>query len=178
MGETGWLALLMEQTTAAQIQKTSEYTEKFGLTLSEKDAELLVQERRKTLIRQKRVEFGGSILPKLIYCFCDSEYVSQGNYVETLVRLQEIFFHYKNEMLDEITDEELLNFMREQFDTVCAGDLDYLEGTCLEIFAEAVRAGYKEQQRTGGRGVYGELDEVPRWDKELYLETLKDLCWR
>ena len=40
-------------------------------------------------------------------------------------------------MLDEISDEELLQFMQEQFDSVCFGDLDYLEGTCLEIFAQA-----------------------------------------
>lgn len=50
---------------------------------------------------------------------------------------------YKNEMQDEITDEELLNFMKEQFETVCYGDLDYLEGTCLDIFAQAIRAGYR-----------------------------------
>ena len=37
-------------------------------------------------------------------------------------------------MLDEITDAELLEFMKEQFETVCFGDLDYLEGTCLDIF--------------------------------------------
>ncbi len=30
---------------------------------------------------------------------------------------------YKNEMQDEITDEELLNFMKEQFETVGYGDL-------------------------------------------------------
>ncbi|MGN0400123.1 MAG: DUF6323 family protein [Blautia sp.] len=38
---------------------------------------------------------------------------------------------YKNEMEDEITDEELLNFMREQFDEICRGDLEYLEVSML-----------------------------------------------
>ena len=41
---------------------------------------------------------------------------------------------YKNEMQDEISDEELLHFMKEQFETVCFGDLDYLTGTCLPFF--------------------------------------------
>jgi len=130
------------------------------------------------LMEQKRIEFGESILPRIIYEFCDSAFISQSNYVESLVRLQEIFFLYKNEMLDEISDEELLNFMKEQFETVCFGDFDYLESTCLDLFAQAVRAGYRGYQNTGGRGEFGKFDEVVRWDKELYLETLRDLCWK
>jgi hypothetical protein len=158
--------------------ESNQYTEQYGLTLSEQDAEILAQERKSTLIEQKRVEFGESILPRIIYEFCDSAFISQSNYVESLTRLQEIFFLYKNEMLDEISDEELLNFMKEQFETVCFGDFDYLEGTCLDIFAQAVRAGYRGYQQTGGRGEYAEFDEVLRWDRELYLEVLRDLCWK
>jgi len=174
MESTNWLALL-ERT---QIQKVMESNEQYGLTLSEHDAKILAQERKSTLIEQKRVEFGESILPRIIYEFCDSAFISQSNYVESLTRLQEIFFLYKNEMLDEISDEELLNFMKEQFETVCLGDFDYLEGTCLYIFAQAVRAGYRGYQQTGGRGEYAEFDEILRWDRELYLEVLRDLCWK
>lgn len=131
-----------------------------------------------TAKEQKRVEFGGGIMPKIIYEFCDSSYIDQNNYVDTLISLQEIFYLYKNEMQDEISDDELLHFMKEQFETICYGDLGYLEGTCLRIFAEAVRAGYRGYQATGGYGEYAEFDEVKRWDYDLYLETLKELCWR
>ena len=78
-------------------------------------------------------------------------------------------------MRDEITDDELLEFMKEQFENVCYGDFDYLEGTCLEIFAEAVRAGYSGYISSQGRG---QFDIVTRWDRELYMETLRDLAWR
>ncbi len=177
MESTNWLALL-ERTQIQKVMESNQYTEQYGLTLSEQDAEILAQERKSTLIEQKRVEFGESILPRIIYEFCDSAFISQSNYVESLTRLQEIFFLYKNEMLDEISDEELLNFMKEQFETVCFGDFDYLEGTCLDVFAQAVRAGYRGYQKTGGRGEYAEFDEVLRWDRELYLEVLRDLCWK
>lgn len=177
MESTNWLALL-ERTQIQKVMESNQYTEQYGLTLSEQDAEILAQERKSTLIEQKRVEFGESILPRIIYEFCDSAFISQSNYVESLTRLQEIFFLYKNEMLDEISDEELLNFMKEQFETVCFGDFDYLEGTCLDIFAQAVRAGYRGYQQTGGRGEDAEFDEVLRWDRELYLEVLRDLCWK
>lgn len=174
MENTDWLALL-EQAQLQKVMETNQYTEQFGLALSERDAQLLAQERKNTLAQQRRVEFGESILPGIIYEFCDSAYINQGNYVESLVRLQEIFFQYKNEMLDEISDEELLHFMKEQFETICFGDIDYLEGTCLDIFAQAVRAGYRGYQRTGGRGEYAQFDEVERWDRELYLAALRDL---
>lgn len=113
-----------------------------------------------------------------MYAFCDSAYISQSNYLDTLIRLQEIFFLYKNEMEDEITDDELINFMREQFDGVCYGDIDYLETTCLEIFAEAIREGYREYYVTEGKGEFAKMDIVERWDRNIYLQTLKELLWR
>ena len=154
------------------------YTEKFGLVLSEEEAKLLVQERTDSLKRQRRVEFGEGILPKIIYEFCDSRYISQNHYAETIARLHDTFMLYKNEMLDEITDDEPLHLMKEQFELICYGDLDYLEGTCLDHFAQAVRAGYGGYRSSDGRGEYGKFEEVKRWDYDLYMEVLKELCWR
>lgn len=178
MEENNWLQVLTQKNQIGKILETNQYTEKYGLCLSEKEAQLLTRERTQTLKEQKRVEFGNSILPDIIYEFCDSAYISQDNYVETLIRLQEIFFLYKNEMLDEISDKELLQFMKEQFETICYGDLEYLETTCLAIFAQAIRAGYDGYRQTEGKGEYAQFDEVPRWDRELYQEVLTELCWR
>lgn len=178
MGEQNWLELLDSQTWLEQVRETNQYTEKFGLILTEKDTEILLAEKNHALKTERRVEFGKSILPQIIYAFCDSSFISQNNYVETLMRLQEIFYLYKNEMQDEITDDELIHFMREQFETVCYGDLEYLEGTCLDIFAQAIRAGYRGYQKSQGYGEFERFDIVPRWDRELYLETLRELCWR
>nr|WP_314461718.1 DUF6323 family protein [uncultured Clostridium sp.] len=178
MGEQNWLEVMNRQLWKKQIQETNQYTEKYGLKLSEEDTEILIAEKSHVLKAENRVEFGQSILPQIIYIFCDSAFISQDNYLETLIRLQEVFFLYKNEMQDEITDEELLNFMREQFEDVCYGDLDYLDSTCLEIFSEAIRAGYKGYKITQGKGEFSKIDIVQRWDKDLYLQTLKELCWR
>lgn len=172
------LQLRVKQVQLAQILQMNERTEAYGLALAPSEAEMLLDERRKTLKCEQRVELGESILPKLIQTFASSRYIMQSNYCESLIRLQEIFFAYKNEMADELTDEELLNIMQELFETVCAGDLDYLAGTCLEIFAQAVRAGYRGYQQTAGRGEFAQFDIVTRWDESLYLETLRDLIWR
>ena len=145
--------------------------------LTQEDTELILEGRKNALQEQRRVEFGESILPRIIFEFCDSAYIRQDNYTQTLLRLQEIFFLYKNEMEDEITDDELLHFMKEQFETICYGDLEYLEGTCLTGFAEAIRAGYRGYKESEGYGEYAQFDAVPRWDYNLYLETLKELFW-
>lgn len=176
--EKNWMILLQQQNQLEKMIETNQTTSRYGLVLTKQDAELILAERNNALREQKRVEFGPGIAEKIIYEFCDSSFIDQNNYVDTILRLQEIFYLYKNEMLDEITDEELLHFMKEQFETVCFGDLGYLEGTCLNIFSQAIRAGYSGYQKTSGYGIYTDFDEVARWDYELYLQALKDLCWK
>ena len=41
--------------------------------------------------------------------------------------------------MDELTDDELIEYMRKSFDETCQGSLDYLEETCLEEFARNIR---------------------------------------
>lgn len=175
MEQKSWLEEMNRQNLVRQVLETNCYTQKYGLVLRKEDAALLAQERANVLKAERRVEFGPSIMPKIIYMFCDSSYVDQDNYCDSLARLQEIFYQYKNEMEDEITDDELLEFMREQFENVCYGDFGYLEGTCLDIFAQAIRAGYSGYRESGGKGEFEKFDIVRRWDRELYLEALMDL---
>ena len=96
METKNWLELMTRQMQITQVLDTNRYTEKFGLVLGKEDAELLAQDRVDTLKSERRIEFGQSILPKIIYAFCDSSYIMQDNYRDSLSRLQEIFFQYKN----------------------------------------------------------------------------------
>ena len=175
MEEKNFMELFSQKNQLQKVMETNKKTEQFGLELTQEDAKLLVEARGEELKRQKRVEFGEGILPKIIFVFCDSSYITQDNYVETVDRLQEIFYLFKNESMDLLNDDELLEFMREQYEQTCFGDLDYLESTVLENFSQAVRAGYRGYQKTGGRGEYEQFDEVTRWDRELYMEALMDL---
>ena len=174
--DNNWLELLSDTNQLATVMETNQYTEQFGLTLSEQDAQLILDNRKAALRTQQRIEFGEGIVPKIIREFCDSPYIDQNTYVETIMRLQEIFYLYKNEMNDEITDDELLHLMRKQYDELCFGDLEYLESTCLAAFAQAVRAGYRGYTGTDGYGEYDKFDLQERWSYEVYLETLKELC--
>ncbi|NCB92478.1 MAG: hypothetical protein EOM40_07880 [Clostridia bacterium] len=159
------------------IEKCNEQTQQFGITLAPDEAKELIISRNESLKKYHRIELGPGILDKLIYTFCDSQYLDQDNYSSTLMELQDIFYKFKNESGDKLTDEELLNFMKEQFETVCCGDVDYLEGTCLERFASAIRTGQTSYKATAGLGEYEKLSEENRWDNELYLSVIKELFW-
>ena len=137
--DNNWLLKLDGQNQIEKIIKLNEHTAAFGLVLSTEDAKLLAAQRRDTLKEQQRVEFGEGILPKLIFTFCDSCYIDQNNYVETIGRLQEIFYQYKNETMDELSDGELLESMREAFDGECEGSLEFLEETAMERLARKLR---------------------------------------
>lgn len=154
--DSNWLDVLQSQNQLAKVIETNQYTERFGLALSQQDAQLILENRKTALHEQRRVEFGEGIVPKIIFEFCDSDFIDQSNYVDTIIRLQEIFYLYKNEMNDEITDDELIQLMKEQYEMQCHGDLDYLEGTCLSDFARIIRAGYGDLRNFSGGG----LDEV------------------
>lgn len=173
--DNNWLDLLQNKNQLSKVIETNQYTKQFGLTLSQQDAQLILENRKMALREQKRIEFGEGITPKLIHEFCDSGYIDQSNYVDTIIRLQEIFYLYKNEMNDGITDDELIHLMKEQYEMLCFGDLDYLESTCLSDFAQAVRAGYEGFKETDGYGEYSRFDQQERWSYELYLGALKEL---
>lgn len=138
--ERDFLELLSEHNQIQAIVEMNQKTERFGLTLTEEDAKMLAESRKTELREQRRVEFGEGILPKLIFTFCDSTYIAQEDYVDTIARLQEIFYLYKNESMDELTDDELLEYMKNAFDGECKGELEYLEGTVLEAFARNIRS--------------------------------------
>ncbi len=125
--ENNYLIELTKQQQLSTVFKTNEYTSRFGLSLSKEEAEILVTDYANSLKEHRRFEFGGSIIEKIIFAFCDSPYIYQDNYVDSIGRLVDLFYLFKNEFHDELSDDELLQFMRDEFDETCQGDFDYFE---------------------------------------------------
>ena len=46
---------------------------------------------------------------------------------------------YKNESMDILSDDELLEYMKDRFDGECGGSLDNLEESVLDEYAREVR---------------------------------------
>ena len=163
------IVLLSEKKQLALLANTNEHTAKFGLSLSEENMHLLVEQRRNTLAATQRIEFGPGVLDKLILAFCDSSYIWQSNYVETISGLQEIFYHFKNECLDRISDDALIAIMKDAFENECHGSLSYLEETVLYRLSKKVRlakCGMKTVDETEGTDIRREPDRNDEDDND------------
>lgn len=115
-----------------KILNCNKFLKDYGLSLSQKDVEQIIEKRIETLKQTKRIELGEWVIEKIIKEFCDSAYISQENFVRTLYELIDIFYYYKNETNDMISDDELIKFMRKYYDELANGDLEYLAGTIME----------------------------------------------
>ncbi|MDU5105162.1 DUF6323 family protein [Clostridium sp.] len=135
---------LLENNLLNEILKCNEVTKEYGLKLNENDIKEIVKTRNIALERSGRIEFNGQIINKIIESFCDSPYISQYNYSETINELVEIFYNYKNETLDYIGDDELIEIMKEFFDDYCQGSLELLEGKVLYKISDNIRNGVRD----------------------------------
>ncbi|OOM05849.1 DUF6323 family protein [Clostridium saccharobutylicum] len=134
----------LEKQVFNDIVKCNEFTMEYGLTLHEEDVKEILKTRNVALEKSGRIEFNGQIMSKIIRSFCDSPYLSQYNYSDTINELVEIFYNYKNETLDYISDDELIEIMKEYFDNYCQGSLELLEGKVLYKIADNIRNGVKD----------------------------------
>jgi hypothetical protein len=133
---------LIQKQAVAEIEKCNDLTAQFGLALSHADAAALVETRALALKNNGRIEFGGGVIDKIIREFCDSPYISMHNYAGTLHELTEIFYFYKNETLDLMSDDDLIKFMKSSFDGKCQGSLELLSGRELANMARNLRYGH------------------------------------
>ena len=138
--ENSLLVRQMEALTEA-LRASNEVTARFGLTLSDTECALLAERRFTALQSAGRVEFCASVLPALAEAFCDSPYLEQRDYAETLGALQELFYELKNEAAERLADDELIAFLRAQFDGPCGGSLEALRDVMLDGLCRPLRFG-------------------------------------
>lgn len=132
---------ILKEHSVAEVLKCNDETIKYQLTLSKEEAILLIDTRKEALKANERIEIGGGTISKLIHHFQDSPYLSQYNYVTTISELIDTFYYFKNETLDEISDDDLIELMKELFDQRCQGSIDLLQGRELERIARNVKCG-------------------------------------
>ena len=98
------------------LQRAETAVECFGLRLSPEAYERLGEERRRALRETRRLELGEGNLPALMLAFCDSPYLSEANWEESLGELQSLFYQFKNETRDALPDAELIAAMERVFE--------------------------------------------------------------
>jgi len=116
---------------AETLRKTNSLTERYGLSLSETQIAALTDARVSSLLDTGRVETGEGILPKLIYAFCDSPFLFRDEYCQTIAALQDLFYTFRNELEDALSDDELILAMQRLYNGPGQGSLEYLENATV-----------------------------------------------
>ncbi len=135
---------------AHELVSLNETTAEYGITLSEKDCAEIAEFRAETLKDNERIEIGVGAVRRIIEEFCDSGYISQNSFKDTVEGLLECFYTIKNETDDKIGDNEVLAFLKYLFETEAGGDVSKLyECEAFDLFISGARR--KNDERGGLR---------------------------
>ena len=131
------LSIQQDEESKREILSSLEYSEQFGLTLTDTDINALTESRHEALRRFGLVEFGGGITPRLICAFCESPYIGQDSFADTLSILQDTFYCFRREAGEMLSDDELIYCMVSFFDNKAGGSAEYLsEASLSELLQE------------------------------------------
>lgn len=130
-----WNGGALTQVTQALTQ-ANQRASQYGLTLTQRQMRVLLQQRQEALLDTGRVEFGVGVLPQLVEAFCDSPYLAPDNYAETLGELQALFYYFKTESRERLSDQEVMDGMKRLFDGMAQGSVDYLSGVPVEALTD------------------------------------------
>ena len=131
----------VQQYAVSSILCCNEETTQYGLTLTKEQAEALVTSRNESLKASGRIELGGGVIEKLIHSFVGSPYINSENYEETLHRLIDIFYSFKSDTWETVSDDQLIGFMKEAFDGSCRGSLEILETREMVLLSSHIHSG-------------------------------------
>ncbi len=108
------------------LAKCNAKTEPYGLRLTAAGLERLMKSRAEALRSTGRVEVGEGALTSLVDAFRTSPYLLPSHYEETLMDLQELFYSFKNDCKDLLTDQELAEAMALVFNEAAQGSMEFL----------------------------------------------------
>ncbi len=115
-----------------------------GLQLTEKEAEMLVITGKDAITEQDRVEFGKSATVKIIEKFMHSTFITQADYADTIAALIDVFYEVKEESMDLLTDEEVIEEMYDCFENESGGVIEVLQNRDMEYLSKKIRYMYMQ----------------------------------
>ena len=98
----------LTEKSSKKLIKLNDESINYGLVLSENDVNNIMKHTNETLTKIGRIETSTSSLEKIIEIVYSSPYTDKENYVENINDMQEIFYYFKSEVLDLISDDEVI----------------------------------------------------------------------
>jgi len=99
-----------------ELLKINDESSAYGLILTPQDVEEIIKSRGYSLKNYGRIDLNMDVTKKLINKIYTSQYTDKDDYVEIINDLQDIFYYLKNETLDEISDNEIIDIIVEFYE--------------------------------------------------------------
>lgn len=122
-----------------ELLKINDESSSYGLILTPEDVEEIIKSRGYSLKIYGRIDLNMDVTKKLINKIYTSQYTDKDDYVEIINDLQDIFYYLKNETLDEISDNEIIDIIAEFYEKT-SGRIDNIQNL-TEKFALEYKLG-------------------------------------
>lgn len=122
-----------------ELLKINDESSAYGLILTPQDVEEIIKSRGYSLNNYGRIDLNMDVTKKLINKIYTSQYTDKDDYVEIINDLQDIFYYLKNETLDEISDNEIIDVIVEFYEKT-SGRIDNIQNL-TEKFALEYKLG-------------------------------------
>ena len=139
-----------------------------GCDLSNREVEEVVRTEAACLAESDRICFGEGASARLIRTFSDSAYFT-GNAANTLMELVEAFYELRDDLPAQVTDQEIVEALRDCFDGEAAGDV----GLALSLSKDSLSSceGIRAYEITDEDGL------LYRWDPDEWLDDVAADGW-
>ena len=145
---------LAERKVISSLLEINSSTQKHGLILTETIAKEIVEARQYALKANDRLDFSSDTLTRLVKAFSQSYYITQETFSEIIGELTDLFYFLKNELKDELSDDDLISEMLIVFNDYCAGAMELMQNKGVEMIIRKYR--FKE---------WSDLADI--WDKSI-----------
>ena len=124
--KSGILTDVHNRYVANELLALNKQTQKAGIVLSQKDCAEIAECRSELLYENERIEVGAGAVKRIIEEFCDSGYVDQRTFKDTVQGLLDCFYAIKTETEDRADDDTVLEFLKYMFETEVGGDVAHI----------------------------------------------------
>ena len=107
----------------------------YGLTLTEEDVRQITRNTKETLKKTGRIETCTDSLEKIIAFLYSSPYTQKDYYVEVISDMEEIFYFFKNQVLDLLSDDEIIEILEKAYNEK-SGEILQVQGFVEEYTKE------------------------------------------
>lgn len=98
-----------------QLLELNKYISK-DIVLKKENVLELINNKNSALKEIGRIDITNSILENIILTFTDSSFIDKNNYMYIFLSLTEIFLCYENIFSKKISSEELLKYLKDEFE--------------------------------------------------------------